>query len=45
MADSIYVVNGFYAAMRSKYTSPGSSIYYYTVSWDAASLSLSLIHI
>jgi hypothetical protein len=37
--DHLYVVNGFYAAMRSKYTSPGSSIYYYTVSWDAAGLS------
>ena len=39
--DSIYVVNGFYAAMRSKYTAPGSSIYYYSVQWDASSLSWS----
>lgn len=38
MAD-IYVINGFYAAMRAKYTSPGSSIYYYSVEWDASELS------
>ena len=37
--DSIYVINGFYASMRSKYTSPGSSIYYYSVSWNSAALS------
>jgi len=37
--DAIYVVNGFYAAMRAKYTSPGSSIYYYSVQWDASALS------
>ena len=36
---SIYVINGFYASMRSKFTSPGSSIYYFSVSWDAADLS------
>ena len=38
-ADDIYVINGFYASMRSKYTSPGSSIYYFSVSWAAADLS------
>ena len=37
--DSIYVINGFYAAMRAKYTSPGSSVYYYSVQWDASAMS------
>ena len=37
--DSIYVINGFYAAMRAKYTSPGSSIYYFSVQWDASAMS------
>ena len=36
--ESIFVVNGFYAAMRSKYTTPGSSVYYYSVSWDSTTL-------
>ena len=27
--DSIYVINGFYMNMRSKFTAPGTSIYYY----------------
>jgi len=35
----IYVINGFYMAMREKYTKPGSSIYYYLVEWDPAKLS------
>lgn len=37
--DSIYVINGFYAAMRDKYTEPGSSIYYYVVQWESSVLS------
>ena len=37
--DHIYVINGFYAAMRSKFTSPGSSIYYFSVSWNSDVLS------
>jgi hypothetical protein len=37
--DHIYVVNGFYAQMRGKYTKPGSSIYYFSVSWNSAVLS------
>jgi len=37
--ETVFVVNGFYAAMRSKYTKPGSSIYYFSVEWDAAALS------
>merc|ERR1712159_619777 len=34
-----YVFNGFFMSMRSKFTAPGLSIYYYTVEWDAAALS------
>lgn len=30
----IYVFNGFFMSMRSKYVEPGKSIYYYTVQWD-----------
>ena len=37
--DHIYVINGFYAAMRSKFTSPGSSIYYFSVNWSSDALS------
>ena len=36
---SIYVFNGFFMSMRSKFTQPGVSIYYYTVEWDSATLS------
>lgn len=35
----IYIINGFYMAMREKYTKPGTSIYYYLVEWDPAKLS------
>ncbi len=35
----IYVINGFYMAMRSKFTIKGESIYYFTVEWEAAQLS------
>ena len=38
-SDSVFVINGFYAKMRSKYTAPGSSIYYYSVQWDPSELS------
>ena len=34
-----FVINGFYMAMREKFTRPGASIYYYLVEWDAAKLS------
>jgi len=37
--DHLFVINGFYASMRSKYTTPGTSIYYFSVQWDAAALS------
>lgn len=39
MRSSIFVINGFYMAMREKYTKPSASIYYYLVEWDPAKLS------
>ena len=41
MADQtdIYVINGFYAAMRSKYTKAGEAVYYYAVQWNSSLLS------
>jgi hypothetical protein len=33
--DDIFVVNGFYSVMASKYTEPGASIHYFCVEWDA----------
>jgi len=35
----IYVINGFYMAMRATYTVPGQSIYYYNVEWRSGYLS------
>uniref|UniRef100_A0A7S3PG99 Nucleoside-diphosphate kinase n=1 Tax=Aplanochytrium stocchinoi TaxID=215587 RepID=A0A7S3PG99_9STRA len=35
----IYVINGFYMSMRSKYTVAPSSIKYYLVEWSPAALS------
>jgi len=35
----IFVINGFYMAMREKYTKPGESIHYYLVEWDPAKLT------
>eukprot|EP00931_Biecheleriopsis_adriatica_P082752 TRINITY_DN5620_c0_g1_i1.p1 TRINITY_DN5620_c0_g1~~TRINITY_DN5620_c0_g1_i1.p1 ORF type:complete len:401 (+),score=112.46 TRINITY_DN5620_c0_g1_i1:48-1205(+) len=35
----IYVINGFYARMRSQFTVPGECIYYYEVEWDPNRLS------
>jgi nucleoside diphosphate kinase len=37
--DPVYIFNGFFMSMRNKFTAPGLSIYYYTVEWDAATLS------
>jgi hypothetical protein len=37
--DKIYVFNGFFMSMRSKFVKPGASIYYYLVEWEASSLS------
>jgi hypothetical protein len=35
----IFVINGFYMNMRTKFTTPGTSIYYYAVEWDPKDLS------
>ena len=35
----IYVMNGFFMAMRSKFTSPDSSIYYFNCEWDPSVLA------
>merc|ERR1712194_622395 len=37
--DPVYIFNGFFMAMRSKFTNPGSQIYYYSVEWDPKLLS------
>lgn len=37
--DPIYVFNGFFMTMRSKFTAPGLSIYYYVVEFDANTLA------
>merc|ERR1712232_1410154 len=36
--DPVYIFNGFFMSMRSKFTKPGTEIYYYVVEWDAQSL-------
>lgn len=33
-----YTFNGFFMTMRSNFTAPGRSIYYYAVEWDASKL-------
>eukprot|EP00658_Telonema_sp_P-2_P017512 TRINITY_DN1680_c0_g1_i9.p1 TRINITY_DN1680_c0_g1~~TRINITY_DN1680_c0_g1_i9.p1 ORF type:complete len:396 (-),score=164.90 TRINITY_DN1680_c0_g1_i9:45-1232(-) len=35
----IYVFNGFFMSMRSKFTAPGLSIYYYLVEFDSSALA------
>jgi hypothetical protein len=35
----MYVFNGFFMSMRTKFVAPGVSIYYYTVEWDSKNLS------
>merc|ERR1719215_1467810 len=37
--EPVYIFNGFFMSMRSKFTKPGTEIYYYSVEWDAAKLS------
>jgi len=32
--DDVYVINGFYARMRSQFTVPDTCIYFYEVQWD-----------
>eukprot|EP00906_Rhabdomonas_costata_P018744 RCo027331 len=38
-AGPVFVINGFYMAMREKYTKPTASISYYLVEWDQSKLS------
>ena len=37
--EPVYAFNGFFMEMRAKYTTPGLSIHYYSVEWDADALS------
>ena len=37
--DDIFVVNGFYVDMRSRFTKPGASICYFTAEWCPSKLS------
>eukprot|EP00729_Bicosta_minor_P031158 gene31158-24929_t len=37
--ESYYVFNGFFMSMRSKFTAPGTSIYYYVVEWEESAAS------
>eukprot|EP00854_Cymbomonas_tetramitiformis_P010470 gene10470-12381_t len=37
--DDVFVINGFYMAMRGKFTEPPAKIDYFVVEWDAAALS------
>ena len=39
--DSLYIFNGFFMSMRSKFTAPGLSIYYYVVEYDGDKLAWS----
>jgi hypothetical protein len=35
----LFVINGFYMDMRGKFTTPGTSIYYYEVEWNPKDLA------
>jgi len=37
--EGVYVINGFYMAMRGKFTDPKAAIHYYLVEWPTAALS------
>merc|ERR1719277_2705416 len=37
--EPVYIFNGFFMSMRSKFTKPGTEIYYYVVEWDSTKLS------
>eukprot|EP00440_Ansanella_granifera_P012753 gb/GFBE01013854.1/.p1 GENE.gb/GFBE01013854.1/~~gb/GFBE01013854.1/.p1 ORF type:complete len:321 (+),score=123.31 gb/GFBE01013854.1/:1-963(+) len=37
--EPVYIFNGFFMSMRSKFTKPGTEIYYYSVEWDPKTLS------
>jgi len=36
---ALYIFNGFFMSMRSKFTKPGTQIHYYSVEWDPSTLS------
>ncbi|CAK0899561.1 unnamed protein product, partial [Prorocentrum cordatum] len=36
--DDVFVVNGFYEAMRARFTAPGGAIQLYCVEWDSSAL-------
>eukprot|EP00931_Biecheleriopsis_adriatica_P021647 TRINITY_DN140_c0_g1_i3.p1 TRINITY_DN140_c0_g1~~TRINITY_DN140_c0_g1_i3.p1 ORF type:complete len:343 (-),score=85.44 TRINITY_DN140_c0_g1_i3:423-1391(-) len=36
--DPVYIFNGFFMSMRSKFTKPGTEIYYFSVEWDPQTL-------
>jgi len=37
--EPVYIFNGFFMAMRSKFTKANEEIYWYSVEWDSAALS------
>merc|ERR1712113_993330 len=37
--EPVYVFNGFFMAMRSKFTKANEEIYWYSVEWDSTALS------
>jgi len=37
--EGIFIINGFYMAMRGKFTEAPAKIHYFSVEWDAATLS------
>ena len=37
--EPVYIFNGFFMAMRSKFTKPSCEIHYYSVEWDPSKLS------
>jgi len=39
LIDGLYVINGFYMAMRSMYTRPNGAVHYFVLDWRSATLS------
>jgi len=39
LVEGLYVFNGFFMSMRAKFVTPGTSIFYYVVEWDADATS------
>ena len=42
--DPLYIFNGFFMAMRSKFSKPGTSIHYYVVEGEPAAMSWADFH-